>query len=305
VTGSSGSVTLQFDSIDALNFTTTPDGDDTDLSIAPCYCRGTLILTERGEVAVEDLAIGDRVVMLSGAAKPIRWIGQRTYDGRFVAGNRAILPIRVAAGALGDGAPRRDLWVSPGHALYIDEVLVQAEQLVSGATIIQEIAVERLEYFHIELDAHDILFADSAPAESYVDCDNRGKFHNAADFAFLYPDDDRPRWQYCAPLLQWGSPKPNAIRAALLEHVATLGLRLDLDPDLHLVVDGAVVRPETVSGGLYRFAIPADSDAASTTWLSIPSDCSTRWIQKPSRPASWIVMTGKSRPVRACAFSFS
>ena len=46
-------------------------------------------------------------------------------------------------------------------------------------------------------------------------------------------------------------------------------------------------------------------EAASTTWLSIPSDCSTRWIQKPSRPASWMTIIGKSRPVRARAFSLS
>src|SRR5713101_400974 len=46
-------------------------------------------------------------------------------------------------------------------------------------------------------------------------------------------------------------------------------------------------------------------DAASTTWLSIPSDCSTRWIQKPSRPASWMTIIGKSLPVRAVALRLS
>ena len=234
-----------------------------DFSVPVCYCRGTLILTDKGEVAVEDLAIGDRVMTLSGAARPVRWIGQRAYDGRFVAGNRAILPIRVTAGALADGVPARDLLVSPGHALYIDGMLVQAEQLVNGATITQETGVGWLEYFHIELDTHDIIIADGAPAESYVDCDNRGRFHNAADFALLYPDDDRPHWQYCALLLEWGSEESNTIRAALLERAAALGHRLDLDPDLHLVVDGAVVRPVGVEGCLYRFAIPAGSTAAS------------------------------------------
>jgi Hint domain len=131
VTGSSGNVTLQFDSIDLLSFTTTTDGSgDTDLSIA-CYCRGTLILTERDEV-VESLAIGDRAMTISGAARPIRWIGQRAYDGRFVAGNKAVLPI--CAGALAAGVPARDLWVSPGHSLYIDGVLGQSEHLLNGAT---------------------------------------------------------------------------------------------------------------------------------------------------------------------------
>jgi fibronectin-binding autotransporter adhesin len=235
----------------------------------PCYCRSTRILTDKGEVAVEGLAIGDRVVTISRATKPIKWIGHRAYDGRFVAGNRAMLPVRIAAGALADGVPARDLLVSPGHALFIDGVLVRAEQLVNGATITQETAVDRVEYFHIELDAHDILIADGAPAESYIDCDNRGKFHNAADFARLYPDDDRPRWQYCAPLLEWGSPEPDAIRARLMGRAGALGHRLDLDPDLHLVVDGTVIRPVSIDGRRYRFVIPAGAANASLASRSV------------------------------------
>src|SRR4051812_33599482 len=46
-------------------------------------------------------------------------------------------------------------------------------------------------------------------------------------------------------------------------------------------------------------------EAGSTTWLSIPSLCRTRWIQNPSSPASWMTMMGKTCPVRARAFSWS
>ncbi|HEV8678629.1 MAG TPA: Hint domain-containing protein, partial [Stellaceae bacterium] len=226
VTGSSGSVTLQFDSIDTINFTASPDGGGGTELTPVCYCRGTQILTDRGEVPVEDLAVGDRVLTISGEAKPVKWVGHRAYDGRFVAGNRAMLPVRIAAGALADGVPVRDLCVSPGHALLIAGMLVRAENLVNGATITQDTAVERVEYFHVELEMHDVIIADGAPAESYIDCDNRGKFHNAADFARLYPDDERPHWQFCAPLLDWDSPEPNTIREALMTRAEKLGHKL-------------------------------------------------------------------------------
>jgi hypothetical protein len=188
-----------------------------------CFCRGTLILGERGEVAVEDLLIGDRLITLSGAARPIKWIGRRAYDGRFIAANRMVLPIRVAAGALAQGVPARDLWVSPEHALYTDGALVPAGLLVNGATIRQVECVYRLEYFHIELEGHDVILAEGAPAETYVDCDNRFMFHNGAEFTERYPDDLPATWDFCAPRAGEGSAGLAAIRAMLSERLQALG----------------------------------------------------------------------------------
>jgi Ca2+-binding RTX toxin-like protein len=148
---------------------------------APCYCPGTLIATPGGEIAVEDLRIGDVVLTADGAAEPVRWIGRRAYDGRFVAGNPLMLPVTFAAGALAAGVPHTDLTVSPGHAMAVDGQLVPAWRLVNGVTITQADAVESVTYLHVELHRHAVLLANGAAAESFLDeAGLRGQFQNAA-----------------------------------------------------------------------------------------------------------------------------
>ena len=160
----------------------------TEVTNAPCFCRGMLILTERGEVAVEDLAIGDRVVTLSGETMPIRWLGRRTVAKRF-ADPLSSWPIRIKAGALAENVPSRDLMVSPDHALLVDDVLIQAGALVNGTSIVREIDVaETFVYYHVELDDHSLIFAEGAPAETFVDNVDRMNFDNWAEFEALYPD---------------------------------------------------------------------------------------------------------------------
>jgi autotransporter passenger strand-loop-strand repeat protein len=183
-------------------------------SETPCYCRGTHILTDRGEIAVEDLRIADRLVTVSGTVRPIRWIGRRSYAGRFAAGNAKVLPILFRAGALADDVPRRDLLVSPQHAMFVDGVLIPAVALVNGSSIVQLEAVDKVEYFHLELDTHDVILAEGAAAETFVDDDSRGMFHNAAEFRLLYPDAPRIPARYCAPRLEDGAAL-EAVRSRL------------------------------------------------------------------------------------------
>jgi autotransporter-associated beta strand protein len=231
----------------------------------PCYCRGTLIRTVRGKRPVEDLEIGDLVVTLSGEPKPIKWIGRRSYDGRFIKGNREVLPVVIAAGALKRGVPARDLFVSPGHALWLDEVLVPALLLVNGLTITQAESVERVDYFHLEFEGHEIITAEGASAESYVESDNRRGFHNAEEFYALYPEDDRPSFAECAPRVTHDKPVLAAIRQRLFDRAEVLGFPTTDDPDLHLIADGEIVRPSTIEDDRYTFVL---GEKPREVWLA-------------------------------------
>ncbi len=165
----------------------------------PCYCPGTRILTDRGAVPVEALAVGDRLVTLDGPAEPIRWIGRRAYAGRFIGGNRDILPVRIRAGALDNGLPNRDLLVSPLHAMFLDGMLVPAGALVNGATVTQDAAADAVHYIHLELDRHAVIFAEGAASETFVDDDSRAMFQNAHEHAAAFPDHVPVPASYCAP----------------------------------------------------------------------------------------------------------
>lgn len=145
--------------------------------ITMCFYPGTRVATPAGEMAVELLQPGDMVRTAQGDM-PVRWIGQNHIDLRFANCQRT-LPVRIKAGALGSGLPIRDLLLSPDHAVFMKGLLVQAGALIGQPGITQESDVpEQFTYYHVELDTHELLYAEGALAESFVDNVSRMHFHN-------------------------------------------------------------------------------------------------------------------------------
>ena len=138
---------------------------------------------------VEALRIDDRVRLArSSDVTPIVWVGHRTVDCTLHPKPHTVWPVRICAGAFGPGLPSRDLWLSPDHAVFVDDVLIPVKYLINGealpsgatrGTIVQH-PVDKVTYYHIELPAHDILLAEGLPAESLLDTGDRSIFTNGA-----------------------------------------------------------------------------------------------------------------------------
>ncbi len=203
----------------------------------PCFTRGTAILTPSGYRPVETLAAGDVIVTTTGAIHPIIWTGRHTADLATHPNPAAIQPIRIAAGALAPGVPRRTLRVSPDHAILLAGALIPAKLLVNGATITQEHDTLAVTYHHLELDRHDTILAEGAPCETYLDTGNRAGFSVATSWPVRPKRWDRDA---CAPLVTSG-PVLHQARRALHDIALAHGFTAASAPSVSLHIDGRTI----------------------------------------------------------------
>lgn len=143
-----------------------------------CFARGTRIRTERGEVAVEDLAPGDMIETLDHGPQPLRWIGARRYSAGEVAAHASLTPVCVRAGAIAEGSPANDLVLSPQHRMLVSsklvdrmtghqDALIAVKKLVGiDGIAFGEHGAEGIEYFHLLMDRHELIWAEGALAET-------------------------------------------------------------------------------------------------------------------------------------------
>ena len=165
-----------------------------------CFAADSLIATPTGERAVQDLKIGDPVLTLDGRAVPVKWLGYQTLY-RFRHGPH-MQPVRIRAGALGNGLPHSDLTVTADHGMVFTPAshqavgglkqvgyVINASALVNGTTI-DFVPMAELEdsfvVYHIELEDHDVVLANGAPSETFIDAAGRKAFDNHQDYIDLY-----------------------------------------------------------------------------------------------------------------------
>jgi Hint domain-containing protein len=89
--------------------------------------------------------------------------------------------------------------VTAAHSLLIDGVLVPAEMLINGTTVTRyEPESDELEFFHVKLESHDVVYAEGAPAETLLDVEESAV--NFVDYLRRY-GTPTARQARCAPLV--------------------------------------------------------------------------------------------------------
>ncbi len=145
--------------------------------VIPCFTPGTLIATPRGEVPVETLKEGDRIITRDNGIQEIRWMGSKGLTGRELLQKEHLKPVLIQKGSLGYGLPERDMLVSPNHrvlvnndktALYFEEreVLVAAKHL-TGLAGVSRVDTMKTTYIHFMFDQHEVILSDGSWTESF------------------------------------------------------------------------------------------------------------------------------------------
>jgi hypothetical protein len=154
-----------------------------------CFLEGTQILTEKGYKSIQNVKVGENVVVAgkiknktcdlkSVQLKKVKWMGRfKVYEF-----NTETAPICFQKNSLGENVPNCDLYVSPNHGMMVDGKIVIAKKLVNDSTIYQSSEIDSIIYYHLELEDHSVIVANGAMTESYLDCKNRIEFKEIAKY---------------------------------------------------------------------------------------------------------------------------
>jgi hypothetical protein len=208
-----------------------------------CFLRGTTISTPSGDRLVQDLRIGDEVQTLAGR-KTIKWIGYNKFtkaEGR--PWQDGVMPIRVARFAIDDETPYRDLYLSLLHCVFLNEALIPVMYLINEASIAQGTPSDMcaLEYYHLEFDTHEVIYAEGALVESY-DGTNRDNFSNFVQYERLYGPEPETKMTPYAPILRYRGRRQelNGLVRSLISNV------VDVRDPIQIAYDQLAQRAEAM-----------------------------------------------------------
>ncbi|WP_281701031.1 Hint domain-containing protein [Acetobacter malorum] len=256
--------------------------------VITCFLSGSMIRTANGDIAVEDLQIGDQIIAFDwkknkNVARSVVWAGKA--HATVQAGlplDEAGYPVRILKNAISKGVPYKDMLITAEHCLFFEGNFVPARMLVNGRSIFYDTSITSYDYYHVETEEHSVITADGMLTESYLDTGNRASFRQDTKIASLHATGTL-NWQNdaAAPLCVdrkfvealFRSLETQGKKVANCQTPAASGT-LTHNPDLHLVLkNGAVIRPIRQDGQNYSFMIPAGVDSVRIlSRTSRPSD---------------------------------
>lgn len=178
-----------------------------DYATVTCFANGTLIETDEGPRRVEDLGDGAQLRLADGRLTPLLAVICTHVPDCLLAGDDKMKPVKISAGALGLGLPKRDLWVSRQHRMLVrsaiaermfgaPEVLLPAHRLCALPGIFLDHERESVSYYHLVVEGHDLVLAEGTPSESFYPGNEALAALPAearAEFEALFPNLELPR----------------------------------------------------------------------------------------------------------------
>ncbi len=144
------------------------------LGSIPCFTADTAVATGKGLVQVGSLTPGMRVITRDNGMQELVWVGRRSFGWKALGLNPLLRPVRIAAGALGQGLPERDMVVSPNHRFLTRQTgqdegaerLTMARDLVGQEGICHD-PVSHVEYWQLVFARHELVLSDGSWSESF------------------------------------------------------------------------------------------------------------------------------------------
>jgi len=137
-----------------------------------CFASGTMISSEDGEMPVDWLRPGDRILTRDSGYQPVAWIGRFTATAA-----NPVQIVNIAPDAFGPGSPDYPLCVTANHQILLQdpslellfgepEMLAAAKFIVTGdAVTLEESCANRI-FYHVLLPDHEVILAQGVWVES-------------------------------------------------------------------------------------------------------------------------------------------
>jgi len=238
-------------------------------AVLVCFLAGSMLRTLKGDVFIEDIQIGDQLVVFdwrdeAEIVRSVLWTGQAHCVVRpHLPDDEAGYPVRILKDAISDGVPFKDMLITAEHCLFFDGRFVPARMLVNGRSIFFDKSITSYDYYHVETEQHSVIMADGMLTESYLDTGNRHAFSQKGNVVSISSSRNLTWDDAAAPLgisREFAEPlfrqaEARAIAAGITQKDAAP--ELTEEANLHLITDtGVSIRPAREHNGRIMFMIP-------------------------------------------------